>query len=116
MAETAADDPDAKRQLAALDQRIYQLGQTLQSTEIVPPPTGSADTVRFGATVTVREHDGEESRYRIVGVDEKDIDRGWVGWLSPIPRALINAKLKERVRFKFPSSEKDLEIVSITYE
>ena len=112
----AADDPDAKRQLASLDQRIHRLEESLQSAEVVPPPEGVADTVRFGATVTVRETNGEESIYRIVGVDETDIDRGWVSWLSPIARALMNAKVGERVRFKIPSGETELEIVAISYE
>lgn len=112
----AGKDPDAKRQLAALDQRIFQLEQSLQSAEVVPPPAGAPDTVRFGATVTVGEESGEESVYRIVGVDETDFERGWVSWLSPIARALLNAKLGERVRFKFPSGEADLEIRAIRYE
>lgn len=112
----ASDDPDAKRQLAALDQRIYQLEQSLQSAEVVSPTEGTPDTVRFGATVTVREENGEESVYRIVGVDETDFDRGWVSWLSPIARALLNARLGERVRFKFPSGEEELEIKAISYE
>ena len=68
------------------------------------------------ATVTVREGSGEESIYRIVGVDETDFDRGWVSAQSPIARALLNGKLGECVRFRFPSGEEDLEIIAITYE
>jgi transcription elongation factor GreB len=112
----AMDDPDAKRQLALLDQRIRQLEQSLQSAEIVPPPEGVPDTVRFGATVTVRAGSGEESTYRIVGVDETDFDRGWVSAQSPIARALLNARLGERVHFQFPSGEEELEIIAIGYE
>jgi len=112
----AADDPDAKRQLALLDQRIYYLEQSLQSAEVISLPAGAADTVRFGATVTVRESSGETSTYRIVGVDETDVDRGWVSWLSPIARALRNAKVGERVRFKIPSGETELEIAAINYD
>jgi transcription elongation factor GreB len=63
----ARGDPDAKRQLARLDQRIVQLEESLQSAEIVPAPSGPADVVRFGATVSVRESDGTETSYRIVG-------------------------------------------------
>jgi transcription elongation factor GreB len=111
-----ADDPDAKRQLAVLDQRIYYLEQSLQSAEVISLPAGSADTVRFGATVTVRESSGETSTYRIVGIDETDVDRGRVSWLSPIARALMNAKVGERVRFKIPSGETELEIVAISYD
>jgi transcription elongation factor GreB len=57
-----------------------------------------------------------ESTYRIVGVDETDIDRNWVSWLSPIAKALLNARVGQRVRFKFPSGEAELEIIRVAYE
>src|ERR1044072_1554535 len=63
---SSSDDPEAKRQLARLDQRILQLEESLQSSEIIMPPAGPADSVRFGATVTVREGDGSKATYRIV--------------------------------------------------
>ena len=112
----ASDDPDAKRQLARLDQRIMQLEESLQSAEVVPSPSGPPDVARFGATVMVRESDGTETSYRIVGVDETDMDRNWVSWMSPIAKALLNAKRGERIRFKFPSGEETLEIIKIRYE
>jgi transcription elongation factor GreB len=112
----ARDDPDAKRQLARLDQRIRQLEESLQSAEIVEPTAGPAGVVRFGAWVTVRESSGEETTYRIVGVDETDADNNSVSWMSPIAKALLNRKLGERIRFKFPSGEDSLEIKEIRYE
>lgn len=112
----ARDDPDAKRQLTRLDQRIRQLEESLQSARIVPPPVGPAEVVRFGATVVIRESDGTETSYRIVGVDEADPDRNYVSWMSPIAKALLNAKRGERIRFKFPSGEEMLEIRDIRYE
>jgi transcription elongation factor GreB len=39
-----------------------------------------------------------------------------VSWLSPIARALLNARGGQRVRFKSPAGEAQLEIVGITYE
>jgi transcription elongation factor GreB len=112
----ARDDPDAKRQLARLDQRIMQLEESLQSAEIVVPPSGALDIVRFGACVTVRESDGSETSYRIVGVDETNADENRVSWMSPIAKALLNRKQGERIRFKFPSGEETLEIIEISYE
>jgi transcription elongation factor GreB len=112
----ARDDPDAKRQLARLDQRIMQLEESLQSAEIVSTPSGSGDVVRFGACVTVRESDGSETSYRIVGVDETDADENRVSWMSPIAKALLNRKRGERIRFKFPSGEETLEIINVSYE
>lgn len=112
----ARDDPDAKRQLARLDQRIMQLEESLQLAEIVAPPAGPADVVRFGACVTVRESDGSETSYRIVGVNETETDDNQVSWMSPIAKALLNRKRGERIRFKFPSGQETLEVIDISYE
>lgn len=113
---SAPNDSDARRQLQALDQRIAHLHRSLQSAEVVQPPATASDRVRFGATVTVRDGAGGKEHYRIVGIDETDIDRGWVSWMSPIAKALLNARLGERVRFKFPSGEQELEVVDVHYE
>lgn len=112
----ARDDPDAKRQLARLDQRIRQLEESLQAAQIVEVPENGRDVIRFGAWVTVREPDGGETTYRIVGVDETDPENNWVSWMSPIAKALLNRKRGERVPFKFPSGEAALEIQKVRYE
>ena len=112
----ARDDPDAKRQLARVDQRISQLEESLQAAEIVEPSTGPLNVVRFGAYVTICESNGSETRYRIVGVDETDLENNWVSWMSPIAKALLNQKRGDRIRFKFPSGEETLEIKEIRYD
>ncbi len=48
----------------------------LATAEIVTANACDSDEVCFGSTVTVREVDGTEHQYRIVGVDEADFDRG----------------------------------------
>jgi transcription elongation factor GreB len=111
----SSPDIDQRRQLQSLDQRIQQLRHTLQTAEVVPPPPEPWDRIRFGATVTVKDGKGEESSYRIVGAAEMDAERGWVSWLSPIAKALLDAGIGQRVRFKFPSGEEQLEVLSITY-
>jgi transcription elongation factor GreB len=111
----AAEEPDTKRRLQEVNQRIDLLQQCLESAVVVSPPE-ERDRVQFGATVTVRERSGEEMRYRIVGVDETDLDRGWVSWLSPVARALLNARLGERVRFRSPSGDRELTVVAVEYE
>ena len=107
---------ESRRQLHGLDQRIHALDEALRTAVIVPPPPLPDDKVRFGATVTVRERSGTQSRYRIVGVDETDLDRGWVSWCSPLARALLNARLGQRVRFRSPSGEEELDITGLAYE
>ena len=116
LASAAPDDIDAKRELQVLDQRLRYLQESLRTAELVATVPGPTDTVRFGTTVTVREQNATETRYRIVGVDETDLDRNWVSWLSPIARALNNARVGERVKFKAPRGMRELEIVAIAYD
>jgi len=107
---------ESLRQFQAAEERLEYLRESLRTAVVVTPPAAPEEVVRFGATVTVRERNGDETRYRIVGVDETDIDRDWISWLSPIAKALLNARLGQRVRIKLPAGEKELEIVGITYE
>jgi transcription elongation factor GreB len=109
-------DSNERRQVTTLDERILQLQQSLQTAVIAPAAAPPWEHVRFGATVTVRDASGAETRYRIVGVDETDLDRNWVSWLSPLARALLNARIGQHVRFKLPAGEEQLEVVGITYE
>jgi transcription elongation factor GreB len=115
-ARVLGNSADAKSEMKRIDQHIATLQAVLDSAVVTSPPEKPWDEVRFGASVKVRDTAGEESTYRIVGVDETDIDRDWVSWVSPIARALLNAKVGRRVRFRVPAGERELEILSITYE
>jgi transcription elongation factor GreB len=110
-----AASPDKELELATMDARILQLQDSLGSAVVAAPPPPPWEQVRFGATVKVRERAEVES-YRIVGADETDIDRGWISWLSPLARALTNSRLGQKVRFRRPSGEAELEIIEVTYE
>lgn len=116
LATAPAEDVDAKRELQVLDQRIRYLQESLRTAEITPVTPGPAEVVHFGTTVSVREKDGVVTSYRIVGVDETDLDRNWVSWLSPLARALTNGRVGDRVQFKAPRGVRELEIVAIAGE
>lgn len=115
LASAPADDTDAKRELQVLDQRIRYLQQSLATADVITLPAGPLDAVCFGATVDVRDASGDE-RYRIVGVDEADAAHGGISWLSPLARALLQARVGHRVMFKTPSGVKELEVRGIFHE
>lgn len=109
-------DPGARQRVQLLAQRAQQLERTLRSAVVTGPPATNDGVVRFGATVTVREPSGEETSYRIVGTDETDLDRNWVSWLSPVAKALLNARAGQRVKLKLPGGEQELVILAVGYE
>jgi transcription elongation factor GreB len=93
-------DSEARGRLQKLDARIRYLADSLRSAVVVDTATLETERLRFGCSVTVRDDGGEETAYRIVGVDETDVDRGCVSWISPIAKALLGAKVGDRVKFR----------------
>src|SRR5687767_5883168 len=96
--------------------RALAVQRILQSVTIQPPPPKPWEEVAFGATVSVREMDGTEADYRLVGADEIDLDRNWINWCSPLARALLKARVGQRVQFRYPGGGRELEVLRITYE
>src|SRR5213596_1473892 len=81
-----------KRRLREIDRRLRFLSKRLESAEVVDPnQQRNRDQVFFGATVTYANGRGTEMTITIVGIDEADLDRGQVSWLSPVARALMKA-------------------------
>jgi transcription elongation factor GreB len=102
-----------RAQASDLDQRIARLGEILSSVTVVEATT--AEDVRFGATVTVKYPAGDVETFKIVGVNEIDLERSHISWQSPLAKALMNAKAGEVVTFKAPAGVQQLAIVAIEY-
>jgi transcription elongation factor GreB len=104
-----------KKRLREIDRRIRFLQKRLDSTEIVRSETNDTDQVLFGAWVDVRNEDGEVKTYRIVGIDETDPKRGWISWISPMAKALLQAREGDAVTVRTPRGDEELEILSVDY-
>ena len=106
-----------KRRLREIDRRIRFLTKRLDIAEVVDPlRQGDNDQVFFGARVTVADADGQENTYTIVGVDEADVGRGRISWISPLARALLKAREGDTVRFQSPVGLREIDIVEVIYE
>ena len=69
----------------------------------------------FGATVTYHDPAGQAHVVRIVGVDEVDLNRRYISWVSPLARALMKAAVGDRVLLRAPTKTEQLEIVDVEY-
>jgi transcription elongation factor GreB len=105
-----------KQRLREIDRRIRFLTKRLESAEVVDPGRQTRrDQVFFGATVTYGASDGTEKTVTIVGIDEADLDRGQVSWISPIARALLKAHAGEIVELRTPTGIEPIEVIGIRY-
>src|SRR6186713_1102982 len=90
-----ADYLYSKRRLRQIDSRIRFLSKRIDAAEVVDPaarrPASAAARVFFGATVTYKDAGSREHTVSIVGIDEVDVNRHYVSWVSPLARALMKA-------------------------
>lgn len=110
-----ADYHYGKRRLREIDRRIRFLGKRIDAAIVVDPTEQSGPRIFFGATVTVRDEDDELHTYTIVGVDEIDLRRNRISWVSPLARALLNRQVGDVVSFFAPGGEREIEIVAVDY-
>jgi transcription elongation factor GreB len=99
--------------LANLDQRIARCEEILRSVTVVEP--AAAEEVRFGAKVTVKYPSGDVEVFRVVGVNEIDLERNFISWQSPLAKALMGAKAGDVVKFRAPAGEQRLEVLKVEY-
>jgi len=108
-----------KKRLREIDRRIRFLVRRLDQAEVVDPAArrddDNDDQVFFGATVLVRDDAGATRKISIVGVDEIDVARGYVSWVSPIARALLKSREGDVVSVQTPAGAEALEVVDVRY-
>ena len=103
----------AEAESVVLRARIAELEARIASAEPVDPTQGSADVVRFGTRVTIRAADETERTYRIVGVDEANVDEGSVAFVAPLARALLGKHVGDAATLRTPRGEEELEVIAI---
>jgi transcription elongation factor GreB len=115
-----ADYQYGKRRLREIDRRIRFLTRRIDAAEVVDPEaprSGRAAThVFFGATVRYANAAGTERVARIVGLDEVDLDRHYISWMSPLARALTKSGPGDSVILHAPGTTEPLEILEVRYE
>jgi transcription elongation factor GreB len=114
-----ADYLYGKRRLGQIDSRIRFLTKRIDAAVVTDPAAarqGSAATrIFFGATVTYKDAAGLEHVVSIVGIDEVDLDRGYISWRSPLANALMKASPGDRVELRAPAKTEHLEIIEVDY-
>lgn len=113
-----ADYLYGKRRLRQIDSRIRFLTKRIDAAEVVDPAAprsrAAASRVFFGATVTYNDAHGEHT-VSIVGIDEVDLNRRYISWMSPLARALMKSSPGDRVVLRAPGKTEYLEILAVEY-
>lgn len=99
-----------------LNAKLQLLNSRISSAKIIDISQQPKDEIRFGAKVSlVEEGQKKPQRYQIVGVDEANISKGKISFISPLARILINKKVGEKAILKLADRNRVFEIKEIKY-
>jgi transcription elongation factor GreA len=110
-----ADYSAAKEEQGMIEARIREYSTKLALAEVIDPTTLSGDRVKFGATVTISDEEGEEKTYTIVGDDEADLKLGRISISSPVARALIGRSVGDSTVVTSPKGRREVEVVDVQW-
>ena len=105
-----------KKQLGEIDRRVRYLTKRLESLRVVDGAPADRHAVFFGAEVELENiASGELVRYRIVGPDETDAQRGWISIDAPLARAMLKKRVDDEFDAVLPGGIVHYTIVGIRY-
>ena len=72
--------------------------------------------VTFGATVQITDLSNDQKHtYKIVGVDEADIEKNLISISAPLCKAMINKNINDIIEVNTPNGVKEYQINSINF-
>jgi transcription elongation factor GreB len=107
------EDLASQQQLRHVERDLHFYTERIKRAVLVRPEIQPDDKVHFGAAVDVEDDEGEKLHFAIVGEDEADAAQGKISWVSPLAKALLNARVGDRVTWKRPAGDKELEVIAI---
>lgn len=112
-------DNEKERRIALnlIEAKLQMLTERIAAAKIVDLKVQPADEIRFGATVTLQTGAAmEKLKYQIVGVDEADIAKGKISFISPLASILIQKKVGDNAVLKLAADNRIFEIMDIKYK
>jgi transcription elongation factor GreB len=109
---------ETERRIASnyISAKLQLLNERIITAQIIDLSKQPQNEVRFGTLITLKiGEDIKLQRYQIVGVDEADIAKAKISFISPIARILTNKKVGDKAVLKLANEDRIFEIMEITY-
>ena len=104
-----------KKRLREIDSRVRYLSKRLEEMTVVSEPPSNQDKIYFGAVVTLEDEDGNTFRYKIVGPDELDPQKGHISIDAPLGRALLAKEVDSEIEIESPQGHRVFYVLAIDY-
>jgi len=108
------NESDRRIAVNHINAKLQLLLNRINTAKIIDIHQQPKDEVRFGARLTLTIGNNPKlQHYQIVGVDEANIAKGKISFISPLAKALISKKVGEKAVLKIGNEERFFEIVDI---
>jgi transcription elongation factor GreA len=108
-----AEYEEAKNEQAFVEGRLLTLENMLANAVLIDEEHRSSDLVKLGSRVTVKNEEGEDEHYTIVGSTEASPAKGKISNESPVGRALLGKTLGDKVQVVAPAGVIALTVTAI---
>ncbi len=99
-----------------INAKLQLLNNRIATAKIIHLEDQPKEEIRFGATVSLKiMATNTTQKFQIVGVDEADITKGKIAFISPLARTLIQKKVGEKAVLQLAKEERVFKILDISY-
>ncbi len=102
-------------QINYINAKLKLLENRINSAKLIDFASQPKEKVQFGATVTLSKEDNVDIEYQIVGVDEANVAKNKVSFLSPLAKVLRNKMAGDKIELKTPKGIRVMWIKAIDY-
>lgn len=106
----------AREKQSFIEGKVFELENKISRAEVIDTSSFDNSRVAFGATVEVTDLSNEKKHiYKIVGVDEADIEKNLISISAPLCKAMINKTIEDVIEVNTPNGVKEYQINSISF-
>ncbi len=109
-----AEYDEAKNQQAFLEARVVELEDQIKNAEIIKEADSKTGIVQIGSTVILKIKGGEKHEYTIVGSTEADPMMRKISNESPVGKAVLGKKVKDKATVAAPGGTFEYEIMKVS--
>ncbi len=110
-----AEYQSAKQRQEILNAKLANLRKRLAEVALINFDRIPKDRASYGSTVVLHDmHKGTEITYKLVSVEESNIELGLISTTSPIGKGLVNRQEGDTVKIVTPGGIKEFEILRLT--
>ena len=104
-----------KKRLREIDRRVRYLTKRLEELIVVSQTPPDETKAYFGCFISLENDEGDRSKYRLVGPDEINPEKGYISIDSPLGKAVLGKEVGARINMKSPQGQLNYQLIQVDY-